>query len=161
MEPLLMIRPPIGRWRFMIRNASCVHKNAPVRLTSTTAFHCSWDRSSRRTGGAPVPALLNSRSSLPNVSVVLANRARTEAGSDTSAGTANARAPSAPAWATVSCNRSIRRPARETAYPSRRRASAVSLPIPVPAPVTIATFPGFFTPRYSSNRVRTVPNRVT
>src|SRR5437899_10698211 len=41
MEPLLMMRPPRGCWLFMILNASCVHRNAPVRLMSTTAFHCS------------------------------------------------------------------------------------------------------------------------
>src|SRR5215475_1195336 len=40
-EPLLMMRPPRGVWLFIIRNASCVHRNAPVRLMSTTACHCS------------------------------------------------------------------------------------------------------------------------
>src|SRR5262245_28894558 len=40
-EPLLMMRPPRGCWLFMILNASCVHRKEPVRLVSTTAFHCS------------------------------------------------------------------------------------------------------------------------
>ena len=65
-----MIRPPRGVWSFMSRNASWVQRNAPVRLTSTTRRHCSTVRSSSGTGGAPVPALLNSRSSRPNVSFV-------------------------------------------------------------------------------------------
>src|SRR5437660_2975638 len=41
MEPLLMIRPPRGSWAFMSLKASCVQRNAPVRLISTTVFHCS------------------------------------------------------------------------------------------------------------------------
>ena len=41
MEPLLMMRPPMGSWAFIILNASCVQMNAPVRLMSTTVFHCS------------------------------------------------------------------------------------------------------------------------
>src|SRR6059036_3710977 len=36
MEPLLMMRPPRGSWAFMILMASCAHRNAPVRLASTT-----------------------------------------------------------------------------------------------------------------------------
>src|SRR3954467_5601104 len=40
-EPLLMIRPPRGVCFFIILNASCVHRKGPVRLTSTTDFHCS------------------------------------------------------------------------------------------------------------------------
>src|SRR5689334_2690847 len=38
MEPLLMMRPPRGSWLFMILKASCVQRNAPVRLVSTTDF---------------------------------------------------------------------------------------------------------------------------
>src|ERR1022692_2212388 len=40
-EPLLTIRPPRGVCTFMILMASCAHKNGPVRLTLTTALHCS------------------------------------------------------------------------------------------------------------------------
>src|SRR5678815_2423899 len=40
-DPLLMMRPPRGDWSFMILIASCVHRNTPVRLMSTTFFHCS------------------------------------------------------------------------------------------------------------------------
>ena len=36
-----MIRPPRGSWSFISRNAACVQRNAPVRLTSTTRRHCS------------------------------------------------------------------------------------------------------------------------
>ena len=40
-EPLLMIRPPCGFWRFMRPNAAWAHRNMPLRLTSTTAFQVS------------------------------------------------------------------------------------------------------------------------
>src|SRR5437016_13801246 len=89
MDPLLMIRPPRGSWLFMILKASWVQRNTPVRLVSTTVFHCSYVNSSRGTAGAPVPALLNKRSSRPHVSFVLANRALMVAGSLTSVGTTN------------------------------------------------------------------------
>src|SRR5713101_559263 len=69
-EPLLMMRPPRGSWSFMSRNASCVHRNMPVRFTSTTAFHCSKVTSSSGTAGAPRPALLKRMSSRPKVSLV-------------------------------------------------------------------------------------------
>src|SRR5437879_6372459 len=59
----------------MILKASCVHRNEPVRLVSTTAFHCSTLRSSRRPA-APIPALLNRRSRRPNALLVCAKRAR-------------------------------------------------------------------------------------
>ena len=82
-----MMRPPRGLWLFMILIASCVHRNEPVRLVSTTAFHCSTVRSSIGIAGAPMPALLNSTSSRPKVSFVFANSARIEAGSVTSVAT--------------------------------------------------------------------------
>src|SRR5947208_1070607 len=140
MEPLLMMRPPRGSWLFMILNASCVQRNEPVRLVSTTAFHCSKGRSSSGTAGAPMPALLKSRSSRPNVSLVRAKSARTEAGSPTSVTTASVREPGL-ASRTTDSRASLRRPASATAYPSLRRASAEALPMPLPAPVTIATLP--------------------
>src|SRR4029079_5914658 len=52
-----MMRPPWGRWSFMSLKASCVHRNGPVRLVSTTRRHCSKDRSSRGIAGGPTPAL--------------------------------------------------------------------------------------------------------
>src|SRR5206468_3447224 len=133
-----MIRPPRGFCSFMILNASCVHRNAPVRLVSTTAFHCATVRSSR-SPAAPMPALLNRRSRRPNVSLVRANRARIASGSHTSVGTTSVRPLDAPAAATCS-SASLRRPASDTWYPSFNSASATALPTPLPAPVTIATF---------------------
>ena len=62
-----MMRPPRGCWSFMILIASCVQRNVPVRLVSTTAFHCSKVRSSMGTGGAPMPALLKRTSSRPKL----------------------------------------------------------------------------------------------
>ena len=69
-----MMRPPRGSCAFMILMASCVQRNIPVRLVSTTFFHCLVGQSSSGTAGAPIPALLNRTSSRPNVSRVLANR---------------------------------------------------------------------------------------
>src|SRR3954471_3809062 len=41
MDPLLMMRPPRGDCSFMSRKACWAQRNAPVRLTLTTAVHCS------------------------------------------------------------------------------------------------------------------------
>src|SRR6516162_8652529 len=40
-EPLLMMRPPRGSCAFIRRIASCAQRKEPVRLASTTVFHCS------------------------------------------------------------------------------------------------------------------------
>ena len=61
--------------------------------------------------GAPVPALLNSTSSLPNFAFAAANSALTERGSETSDGTASALGPISLATA---LSRSARRPASTT-----------------------------------------------
>src|SRR5438034_7205172 len=119
MEPLLMMRPPRGCWAFMIRNASWVQRKGPERLVSTTAFHCSYVRSSSGTGGAPMPALLNSKSKRPKASFVLANRLLTDEGSVTLVGTTSVRDCDAAARAVASSG-SRRRPARTTEYPSCR-----------------------------------------
>src|SRR5262245_5591068 len=158
-EPLLMIRPPCGRWPFMILNASCVHKNAPVRFVSRTARHWSQLRSSMGMAGALIPALLNSKSKRAKWSSVLANKARTLAGSVTSAHTTSAREPAFPASFTVDSSLSTRRPASTTAYPWLRRAMEARRPIPEPAPVTIATFAGGFTSYFSiAQRAASTPN---
>src|SRR5215813_11085470 len=64
-EPLLMIRPPLGDWRFISAIARWAHRKAPVRLVSTTRRQRSNVSSSSGTAGAPIPALLNSRSMRP------------------------------------------------------------------------------------------------
>ena len=71
-------------WLFISLNASCVQRNRPVRLTSTTDFHCSDVTSSSGVRSDSVPALLNSTSSRPNFSLTAANRARTDSGCVTS-----------------------------------------------------------------------------
>src|SRR6202030_372599 len=86
-EPLLMMRPPRGVWSFMMRKACWLHRNGPVRLVFTTACHCARLRSSKFTGGAPMPALLKSTSSRPKASITLANSAAIDAGSVMSAET--------------------------------------------------------------------------
>ena len=48
-----MMRPPRGFCAFIMRMASCAHKNTPVRFTFTTAFHCAKLRSSMGMPGAP------------------------------------------------------------------------------------------------------------
>src|SRR4029453_651673 len=87
MEPLLMIRLPRGCWPRITRNASRVQRNAPGRLTATTAFHSWSGMASRARAGGKVPALLNSTSTRPCRWTARSNRARTEASSVTSAGT--------------------------------------------------------------------------
>ena len=72
----------------MIRNAAWVQRNGPVRLVSTTACHCASVRFSIGTGGAPVPALLNSTSRRPNFSTVRAKSVSTDRASATLVGTA-------------------------------------------------------------------------
>ena len=62
-----MMRPPRGDWLFISRNACCVQRKTAVRLMSTTVCHCSTVRSSSGIGGAPVPALLKSRSRRPKL----------------------------------------------------------------------------------------------
>jgi hypothetical protein len=109
--------------------------------TSITRRHWSSVRSSSGTAGAPVPALLNSRSIRPNARSAASNRAWTDSGSVTSVGTAIARDRAWPARSTVSSRASRRRPASATEYPSASNARAVTRPIPDPAPVTIAAFP--------------------
>src|SRR5260221_10676194 len=61
-EPLLMIRPPRGRWVFISRKASWVHRKTPVRLTRTTWFHSAWVNSSRSRPLPNMPELLNTGS---------------------------------------------------------------------------------------------------
>ena len=110
----------------------------PVRLISTTFFQVSYGRSSIGVAGAPMPALLNSTSQRPKVSLVLANSALTEAGSLTSVGTTRLCPLVLTPSAAVSSSLSCRRPASATANPSFISASATALPMPVPAPVTTA-----------------------
>ena len=94
--------------------------------------------------GAELPALLNRTSSLPNDSIVLANRSRTESGSPTSVETAMALEAALPACSSVPSRGSMRRPARVTENPSSSKARADARPMPVPAPVTMATFVACF-----------------
>src|SRR5438105_1380320 len=105
-----------------------------------TPFQRSHARSSI-SEAAPKPALLNSTSSRPNVALVLANNASTEAGSLTSVGTPSALTCSFSISPTTALSGSGRRPAITTAKPSRANASAEALPIPLPPPVTKATLP--------------------
>src|SRR4051812_17298624 len=153
-EPLLMMRPPRGSWLFMMRNACCVHRNAPVRFVSITRRHCSNGRSSSATpSGVPTPALLNNTSSRPNRARVAENIAVTWSGCVTSHSTTSEGA--APADAATASSLPRSRPASTTANPSARKACAVDLPIPLPAPVMSATFRSGM--RSPSDRIRLVP----
>jgi len=90
--------------------------------------------------GAPIPALLNNKSSRPKVSLVLVNKDSIAGGEVTSVGKISARELAEPASLAVFCKASPRRPARVTQYPSCKRAIDVRWPMLEPAPVTIATF---------------------
>src|SRR2546428_11470183 len=139
MEPLLTIRPPRGCWFFMTLIASCVQRKAPVRLTSTTDFHCSNVRSSSGTGGAPDPALLKRRSNRSNASTVWAKRALTDPGSPTSVGTLTIRTPSLDPSKAVDSKVSFWRHATTTQYAWPERDRAAALPIPRRHQLTLAT----------------------
>src|ERR1022692_2581366 len=88
--------------------------------------------------GAAVPPLLNSKSSRPKASFVLANSARTASGLPTSVGTASISTPPARAIAAVPSSSATRRPASTTEYPAPCNAKLTARPMPLPAPVTIA-----------------------
>src|SRR5947209_2178069 len=133
-----MIRPPRGDCVFMMRNACCAQRNDPVRLISTTLFHCSKGSSSRSTPGAPMPALLNSKSSRPKIFSTSPNSAFTESGSATSVGIVIALRPEAPPSLATASSGSLRRPASATFHPAFIKARAEALPTPVPPPVTTA-----------------------
>ena len=53
-----MIRPPLGLWRFIRPKAPCAQRKAPLRLTSTTAFHCAKVSSSSGHGGRAKPGVV-------------------------------------------------------------------------------------------------------
>src|SRR5258708_6168210 len=99
---------------FMMRKASWVQTNGPVRLVSTTARHLSSGKSSMGTAGAPMPALLKSRSSRPWAAFTAANSALMAAGSATSVGTTMLRPCVAAPSAATSSSLSLRRPASAT-----------------------------------------------
>jgi hypothetical protein len=117
--------------------ACWVQRKAPVRLTPTTACHCSNDRSSIGMAGVPMPALLNSMSSRPNFSLVCAKIAFTACGSPTSAGATRLSPVSILA---VSSSASRLRPTSTTLQPAADSALATARPTPEPAPVIIAIF---------------------
>src|SRR6185437_5959618 len=137
-EPLLMMRPPCGCWFRITRNASRVQRNAPVRFTATTLFHASSSRASMSTLGAPIPALLNSRSSRPCLSTTALKRLRTLASSVTSVGIASRLPVNADPRARVSSSVVWCRPARTTVQASSASARPTAAPIPLPPPVTTA-----------------------
>src|SRR6185295_8142704 len=126
-----------GLWSFITLNASCMHRNMPVRLMSTTFCHFSRLKSSSEVPGAFTPALLNTTSTRPHFCFTAANSAFTESCFETSVGTQNARAPAPDSCAAFSST-SLRRPASATCQRSFRNASAAALPTPLPAPVMIA-----------------------
>src|SRR5690606_64616 len=136
-EPLLMMRPPIGICRRIRPKAARAHRNAPVRLTSTTCRHVSTGISSIGAPFAATPALLNKRSRRPNSRSMRENTMSICSELVTSQAIGTAR-PGPPAWAAVSSSFSIRRPMRMVSHPSPTSALATARPIPLPAPVTSA-----------------------
>src|ERR1044071_8024045 len=91
MEPLLMMRPPLGFCAFMMRIASWVHMNIATRLMFTTSRNFSIGRSSIGTAGAPMPALLKRTSSLPHLDRISLKTLLTSASLVRSAGSTMAR----------------------------------------------------------------------
>src|SRR6185437_11622123 len=136
-DPLLMIRPPCGSCAFIIRTAWCAHRYEPVRLVATIDCQPAGVSSSTAPGGAPVPALLTSRSTRPNRSRTAANSLSTDSASPTSAATGST--VSGGASFTVSSSGADRRPAATTCQPLSASVTVISRPSPEPAPVTTAT----------------------
>ena len=121
-----MIRPPCGCCARITRNASRVHRNAPVRFTATTAFQSPGRARRGRPAGAAVPALLNSRSTRPCRRTVVSNSAA-HAGlvgdvgrHRVRAGRARPRPPPAPPAGGRPARRSTRPPASASADARRR-----------------------------------------
>src|SRR5918999_3338976 len=73
-EPLLMIRPPCGRWARIAANASRAQRKDPVRLVATVDVQSATAISSTLPDGPNVPALLTSRSTRPQRSRTAAKR---------------------------------------------------------------------------------------
>ena len=108
-----MMRPPFGSCAFMMRMACCVHMNIATRLMFTTSRNFSIGRSSIGTAGAPMPALLNSTSSRPNLLFTSENTFSTSASLVMSAASTSARS-FAPDSAAVFSSMSLRRPTSAT-----------------------------------------------
>jgi len=135
-DPLLMILPPVPCF-WNILNACCEHRNEPTTLMSKTDRKVSGEISPSSVLLAPIPALLNKRSSRPNVSMVVVKRRSTSSSLDTSPGTTSV---SHRQLLAVVCSSDSRRANRTTLHPALDRAIAVFLPMPDEAPVTTATF---------------------
>src|SRR5439155_18934876 len=86
-------------------------------------------------------AWLNATSSRPNAPTVRSTRVRTEAGSETSVGTASARPPLAANSRASASSAAASRAASATAAPAATNALAVAAPMPRLAPVMMATRP--------------------
>ena len=110
-----MMRPPCGDCACIARNAACAQRKAPVRLVSMTRRHTSGASSATGVGGAAVPALLNSTSSLPNLATVRSTMDATAAASVTSTESTRTFDAAPDAMDAVSSSGADRRPARATA----------------------------------------------
>ena len=97
-------------------------------------------RSSSGTGGAPVPALLNSRSSRPKASRTVSNSEATrDRVADVGRNYGTTRDPGlACQGGAVASSCSWRRPGDDRGEPASTSARATARPIPLPAPVTSA-----------------------
>jgi hypothetical protein len=132
-----MMRPPRGDCAFITRNACWMHRNMPVRLMSTTFFHCS--RSGPPAARRRIDAgIVEQQSTRPKA--CHAGRTARAPPPGWHVGGHGHRARPAPTFLCHGCSGSARRPASTTCQPSSSRASAAALPMPVPAPVTIAIF---------------------
>ena len=113
-----MMRPPRGFCAFIIRNAPCVHRKAPVRLAFTTACHCSRVSSSSGTGRGEQAGIVEQEVEATEPGLHLReemlDRCRHRR---TSVSTAMASAPSARAASATSSSGPRRRPAKARSKP--------------------------------------------
>ena len=136
-----MIRPPRGSCAFISRNASCVQRNAPVRLTSTTALPLLErqlvQRNRRRADAGVVEQQVQPAEALR---ATASNRASTPSSvGDIGRDRRGHSPPMRRDGARFLRAASSRRPASATHDPPARAPAAQARPMPLPAPVTRAT----------------------
>ena len=135
---MLTIAPPCSP--IQARCASCTQASAPSALTSTILRAAPRSMSISGPATGLMPALLTSRSRLPNVSMVRRTASARCSGSSALPATAIAWS-GPPRAATASSSASGLRAVRQTRAPSSTSRWAMPRPMPRLAPVTIATLP--------------------
>jgi len=138
------------------RAAACATRNAPFRLTRSTASK-SASEMSRKSAALMTAALFTSTSRAPNAATVAATMASTSAFDPTSQATNRALAPNSLAAASPASRATS---AITTCAPSATKRPAHALPMPFAPPVISATLPSSLPiPLSSAGEGRTIRRR--